>query len=585
MLKLAATFVGCSGDASRVAGPRGSVSSRPRTGTAPRDVDGDGDVDGDDDAIDTDGDGDRDDRISACTDALAIGSSPMRRLSNAEYARTLRDLFPGVAVPLPDLPDDTIAGGFENDARSLGPSDVRVARWEEIAFLYGEAIAATPSALAAFLPCAATVTDDASQHACGEQLLSTFGTRAFRRPLSAEDTARYLALFDAQRAEIDLAAAVELTVMALLEAPQFLYRIEPPREVEAPETIATIEPYELASRLSYFLWGTMPDDALFASAAAGTLPSEIEGQARRMLADPRARDQVIDFHRQWLDFDRILIDEHERRVPEDYPMWGPALRGAVREEQDRFVARTIFEGEGTLRALLLSPETEVNASLAALYGVSGPADDATWAPATLPGAERAGLLTRAGFLAAHAHAATGSPPLRGVFVTERLLCEPRPSPPPDADLSPPTAAPGAAPRTNRDLFEERTGSGACAGCHTRINGFGYGLEHYDAIGRFRALDRGLAVDASGNVLGTDVDGPYVGAIELSEALAESELVSDCATRQWIRFALGRAPERRDACLLERMEDAFAESGGDVRELMIAIASSPEFQVRTTGASE
>jgi hypothetical protein len=172
-----------------------------------------------------------------------------------------------------------------------------------------------------------------------------------------------------------------------------------------------------------------------------------------------------------------------------------------------------------------------------------------------------------------------------VFVMERLLCEPRPSPPADANTSPPTAAPGSGPRTNRMLFEERTAAPVCQSCHARIDGFGFGFEHYDAVGAYRETDDGLPVDASGNVTGTDRDGAFVGAVELSEALAESDVVRGCATRQWVRYALGRAVSRDDACLLERLGARFDASGGDIRDLLVAIVTSPEFRHRTVAASE
>lgn len=517
----------------------------------------------------------------ACApDTIVLGTAPMRRLSNVEYVRTLGDLFPGIDVALPDLPADTTASGFENDARALGPSDVRVSRWEEIAFRHGTAVTATPGALAAFLPCAAAATDDATERACGESLVRDFGARAWRRPLTSDEAARLDTFFETQRLAIDFEAAVQLTVTAILQAPAFLYRLE----VGGGEGAASVAlaPYEMASRLSYFLWESMPDAVLFDAAARGELATaeQIEAQARRMVADPRARGAVVDFHRQWLEMDRILADEHLGRVPDLYPTWNEALRDAVREEEDRFVEAAIFgEGGGTLSSLFLSRRTAVNASLAELYGVPGPADDATWAEVELPEGERAGLLTRVGFLASHAHSGNASPPLRGVFVMERLLCEPRPSPPASADTTPPVPMPGAGPRTNRQLFEERTAPPLCQGCHVRIDGFGYGFEHYDAIGAYRDLDNTLPVDASGNLSGTDVDGPYVGAIELSEALAESRTVEDCATRQWMRYALGRSIEREDECFLDRMQETFSSSGGDVRALMVAIVTSPEFRNR------
>ncbi len=513
--------------------------------------------------------------VTCASDAQVFGA-PMRRLSNTEYLNTLRDLFPSARVTLPELPADTTSGGFENDASSLGASEVQVARWEDIAWRYGEAVTSDARTLASFLPCAGSATTADGERRCGEEFIRDFGLRVMRRPLENDEAERYEAFFEEQRREIDFRAAVQLTAMAMLQSPSFLYRLE------IPETSSSgLDSFEIATRLSYFLWETTPDATLLEAALARELeaPEKIEAHARRMLEDPRARAAVTDFHRQWLNFDRILEPEHARRVPENFPNWNATLRASVREEQDRFVESTLFDGEGTLTALLTSRRTWVNRTLAALYGVEGPNNDGTWIEVELPEGERSGLLTRAGFLASHSHAANGSPPLRGVFITERLLCEASPSPPPDANLSPPTAAPGSEPRTNRELFEERTAPALCQGCHIRMDGFGFGFENYDAIGAFRDLDNGLAVDASGNVLGTDVDGPYVGGVELSRILAESERVQSCATRNWVRYALGRAPERTDSCFIGRLADGFAETGGNVRELLVSIVTSPEFRHR------
>ena len=533
----------------------------------------------DDGAARPSGVGPRDDLDPTCADdRMLLGSTPMRRLSNAEYLASVAALFPGVTPALPELPPDTTSQGFENDARSLGASDVRVARWEDVAFRYTQAATASDEALAGFLSFCERWDDDASQRACGRALVDTLGRRTHRRPLTDAQRARYEAFFEAQRGEIDFAAAVQLTTMAMLQSPWFLYRLEIEGGMPRGDVVA-LDAWDVATRLSFLLWEEGPNDALLDAAARGELTdaASLEAHARRMLADPRARAAVLDFHRQWLDLDRIEIPEHALRI--DDPEWTETTQRSAREETDRFIAHALFDGEGTLGALLTSRETYVDRELARIYGVSGPTAAGEWARATLPEGERAGLLTRAAFLAAESHAGNPSPPLRGLYVMERLLCETRPTPPPDVDLSPPTAEPGEGPRTNRQLFDERTASPTCQGCHVRMHGFGYALEGYDEAGAFRDLDDGLPVDASGSITGTDVDGPIDGAIELSERLASSERVHECATRRWVRYAQGRAEERTDACLTERLSERFVTSGGDVRELLVAMVTSPEFRHR------
>lgn len=506
--------------------------------------------------------------------AITLGSSPVRRLTNSEYDNTVRDLLGGSIPQLPEQPSDAVLeGSFENDAQSLGPSDVRIARYQDAAMSLGEHAVNDSSARARVLPCATADAD------CGWQFVESFGKRAFRRPLSEDELNRWFNFFESQRTSIDFDAAVQLTVAAMLQTPQFLYRLESEGNA-ANAAQLELSQHELASRLSYLLWETMPDDALLAAADAGELATaaQLEEQARRLLGDARARDAVRNFHRQWLYLDRVLDED---KVSELFPMWGSQARASAKEETLRFIENTFFNG-GTVEDLFKSNVAYVDNVMSELYDIPAPSE--SWAQVELDPAERAGLLSRVAFLAGFAHEANGSPPLRGVFVMERLLCEPRPSPPANADTSAPMPDPDQGPMTNRELFEERVAPSACQGCHVRIDGFGFGFENYDAAGMFRSEENGLPVDASGFANGIGNDDEYEGAVELQNLLGESEVVRDCVAKQWFTYANGRPMEPADTCQLEAIQAEFEENGGDLVELLVSIVTRPEFRLRSKGES-
>lgn len=500
---------------------------------------------------------------------IVLGTSPIRRLTNVEYRNTVRDLFGGNLPSLPEQPTDAVLkGSFENDATSLAPSDVRIARYESAAFALGEHAVADPTARARVIPCST------SDQACGRQFVEEFGRRVFRRPLRTDESARWGAYFETQRNEIDFDGAVQLTVTAMLQTPLFLYRMESGTDAVGDRQL-DLAPHELASRLSYFLWESMPDDELLAAADANELATDeqIAAQTRRMLDDPRAREAVRNFARQWLYLDRVL---DESKVPEMFPLWGSQAQQSAREESLRFVENTVFDG-GTVSDLMTSNVAYVDDITAELYGVQAPA--APWGQVQLDPNERAGILSRIAFLAGNAHDANGSPPLRGVYVMERILCEARPSPPANADLSVPEADPNQGPMTNRELFEERTSPGSCQGCHVRIDGFGFGFEAYDAAGIYQDEDSGLPVDATGFANGIGNDDAFDGPVELQELLAQSDVVHGCVAKQWLRYAYGRNLEQADACQIEQLQATLMENGGNLIELLVDIVLRPEFRLR------
>jgi hypothetical protein len=491
--------------------------------------------------------------------------APLRRLSRAEYLLTVQDLFPGAALPNLALPPDPDVLGFENRANRLNPTDQLVYAQEESA---GKIAAAVAAGLATALSCQVAAP-------CAAALVTSFGQRAFRRPLTADEEKTFSDFFITQAAAGGVPAAVEATVAAMLQSPQFVYRIEVGGAGGAAASAARKPtPYEVASRLSYLLWASMPDDALFEAARAGKLETaeEREAQARRMLGDPKARRQIVDFHRQWLEFDRMLGEDKSLTR---YPHYTPALRAAVREEADRFVGDVVFGpgGDGKLRTLLTSVVTFVNPELARLYGVPAPASG--WTRASLPPAERAGVLTRANYQAGHSHDEKGSAPLRALPIIKRLLCQD--IPPPPANFEPRSSRTGAAPQTDRQALEQQTSETGCQGCHRTINPFGFAFEHYDAVGGFRRTDNGLPVNASGDLtpLGLDITGTFRDATELSAKLAGSASVTACATLQLYQSAMGRDLEKVDECRLGAVRRVLANAQGDLREALVALAVAPE----------
>ena len=512
-------------------------------------------------------------------ETTAIGPAPLRRLSNSEYLNALQDLFPGQAPTLPELPADIPVAGFENAAEAQQASDVRIARYETIAYAYATAVTADDTAVHAISECADWSTPSQST-ACAAQFIDHTGLRIFRRPLDDGERDRFATKFAAWQSAVDFQGAVRLTLSAMLQSPQFLYRVEPIPADQAAGSIVSLEPYEMASRLSFFLWASGPDDALLDAAAHDALHTDeqIRAQAQRMVQDDRATRVLWSFHRQWLGLDRILLDEHSVRTPEVDPGWTAATQASAWEETHQFVANVLGQG-GTFRDLLTSKRAWVNGEMARVYGVGAPDDPSAWTETVLPDTERAGLLTRAAFLAGFSHRGATSPPVRGNGIQLRLLCELPISPPPGVDLSQPKPADGQGPVTNRMLFETRTSPAACQGCHAGLNGFGFGFELYDAAGHYHTTEQGLPIDASGAIHGTDVDGPFLGAIALSDSLSHSATVYQCAAQQWVRFALGRAASPEEQTLVHTLATSFLSNGGDVRALMIDIATSKTFRLR------
>lgn len=402
-----------------------------------------------------------------------------------------------------------------------------------------------------------------SEQGCAATFLDQFGARAFRRPLSPGERARHLALIEGVTGDDRYLRLIE----SLLSSSGFLYRTE---VGEGTGASIALTPYEVASWLSYFLWGSMPDAALVAEAERGQLatPEQIAARARQMLDDPRAREQLGAFAEQWLGIERVAtVDKN----PALFPQFTEAVRVAAVAETRRLFVDEVFEGEGTLRALLTSERHYVNDALAPLYGLT--AEGAELQPREVPQRGASGLLSHVSVLAANAHSDQSSPVRRGLFVREHLLCQKLGAPPPDAG-GVPTVDPNA---STRERIEQHTANGSCSACHRYIDPIGFGFEAYDPIGQWRTVDGGQPVDASGAVLDLEWRGdgsvPFNSLAELSSLLAQSSAAHLCLTRELYRFATGWEASAED-CAVQQLAAQFEASGGDVRELIVAIASSP-----------
>jgi hypothetical protein len=325
----------------------------------------------------------------------------------------------------------------------------------------------------------------------------------------------------------------------------------------------------------------MPDDALFAEAAAGKLGTvaEVEAQARRMLADPKAKSTVESFQRQWLTVTKLPAVQKDPRA---FPEFTEALRAAMAAEIARFANFVILESDGRLPTLLTAPVAFVNEPLAKIYGVDGVKGSALQRTATDP-AQRFGVLTQAGVLATMANAYDPSLIARGKLVRERFLCQEVPAAPPDVPSPPPRPAGTTAREFFVQVHEKAEG---CAGCHLLMDPIGFAFEGYDAIGRVRTTDNGRPIDARGEVRGLDgANRTFSSPRELVALLAGSDQVARCFAKEWARFGLRRAETAADAASLDHAFARFAASGQNVRELLVGLVVSPTFRYRAPSAGE
>ncbi len=429
--------------------------------------------------------------------------------------------------------------------------------------------AATASRLRSLVGCDAS----ADRSACANTLVRGFGTRVFRRPLTASEMQRYGALVTGAR---DVDQGVSRAVRAMLMSPSFLYRSE--MGEAQPDGTFRLSPYEVATALSYTYWGSTPDAALLASAADGSLSTAAgtEREARRLLADPRAREQLGVFALQWLGVETVATTPRSAAM---FPAFTDAVRASMLEEARRLVTSVAFDGTHRFDELFTTRSTWVDATLAGYYGLDGVSGGA-FQRVELPEARHGGVLSLGAVLTRYAHSDQGSPILRGLFVRSALLCEEFPPPPPNAGGVPdvdPTA-------TTRERFRQHTANPACVTCHRYIDGVGFGFERFDAVGRLRSTENGHPIDATGTVFdlerfGADTRFDYTTLPQLAGAVAQSDAARSCYARQYYRFARGFRETAEQRCAVLDVTRRFRESGYDLRELMVAVTLSPDFATR------
>ncbi len=507
-----------------------------------------------------------------CDGTLDVPPSPLRRLTRQEYRNAARDILLTQLPSLDDIPADEMVGPFASNA--VAPiTDLSTEQYLGAAEALARAAVADVDAL---VGCDRVAK---GEPACATEFIQRFGQAAFRRPLDADDQARYLALYTSYATNGGFANGIRLVVEAMLQSPHFLYHVEFNQSAPAGEAVSALGAYELASRLSFFLWKSVPDAALFDAAKSGALASVsgLRTQGERMLADGRSRATTERFFSDWLELGSLPLVS---KSPELYPLFTDELRAAMAAETKNFVEEVLFKGDGRMQTLLTAPYSVLDGPLFALYGVTRPVGTTGPVRVDLDAAQRSGLLTQAAFLSTHAHENQTSPIARGVSLRRNVLCDSLPDPPNNVNNQAPEPRPGA---TTRERFAVHVESPSCSGCHSLIDGLGLGFEAYDAVGAYRTTDQGLPVDASGMIAGTSIEGAFNGAVELSQKLAGSAEVEACMTRQWFRYALGRLETVADGCSLEGIVGEFAGANHDVRQLLAAVVASDAFRYRRVEA--
>jgi hypothetical protein len=509
------------------------------------------------------------------------GTAPIRRLTKLEYDNTVRDLL-GIDLAVAralQVGNDAESGnaGFVRGASITGGDDAR-----NLLTASGQIVEAVVPRLGSLLPCSPIPTGATEQEACASKFIDQFGKRAYRRPLSAREGELALALYRAQRSPevgADFATAMGAVIAGFLQAPQFLYHWELGPSMPIKEgNLIRYNSFEVASRLSYLLWTSMPDDQLFAAAEANALntPEQIAQQAQRLLADERAKAGLADFYLQWMEIGALTQNPKDGSLKD----FTPAVAQAMLDETRDFVAKLYQGGAPTLDNLLTSTSTVVGPELAKIYGAN--ASGAGAKDVTLDAAQRAGIFTQLGFLTAHADPGDSHPIKRSDALLRRLLCMEMAVP--DTIEVPPVGEPNPN-QTTRERFDVHSASPCATACHTILDPVGFAFEGYDAIGAYRTVENGKPIDSTGTVTLDGQSIKFASAVELLKAAAKLPAARSCMTRQWTRYMLGRKEVDGEKPSIGVLEELFAKSNGDLRELLVGLTRTRSFTHRTLSPGE
>lgn len=500
----------------------------------------------------------------AATVSTNPSAVPIRRLSAAEYDNTVRDLV-GTNISF------SATFPAETDERATNvAADLTTSPALEAAY---DAAAERLASVAVDNPKIVTCDPAVIGHvACATDILSRFAMKAWRRPITREELDVLVsAVRDAEAAGASFTTALQTAVKATLVSVSFLFHVESDSDSSSSVPHALSE-YELASRLSYFLWSTMPDDVLFAYANAGRLSeaATFEREVARMLADPRATALAQDFASAWL----LRTFPDATPDPGLFPTFDDDLRASMTAETQAMLATFLFDDRSFLD-IVDAPFTFLDGRLADYYGVPGITGTRLVQIPVWPGTHRGGLLTQGSVLTMTAKSTRTSPDRRGEWVLAELLCAPNP-PSPATDPALPSDASAAA---TRESLREMGTSGTCATCHAAMDPFGFTLEHYNAIGRWRDTDQGAPIDATGTLpAGTTVDG----AAALAATIKADARFPACATQKLFTYALGRAPTTYDEPALAALLATFVQGGHRMRDLVLALVHADAFRTRHGG---
>ncbi len=492
----------------------------------------------------------------------------LRRLTPEQYGRALGDLV-GLASP-PEIDDFPAGDSLRAIAASVTAlTPLNVEQFETATFAALAPVFADGARRDALVGCAPVGWDQA----CATSFLSSFGRRAWRRPLSTDEVARYLALGNAEATDTGkFADGARAMLAALLQSPNFLYRPELGTSAPLSGTVSRFTPYETASRLSFLLWGGIPDEQLLTSAGSGALDTlaGIQAEAQRLIASPRLVDGINDMVDDLLSLRSVFLMAKDQTL---FPQLTLTLRVAMREEVRRMFQDVAITRDTDALELFDTKNTFVNQEAAALYGIPGITGAEIVAAQHPSGIPRAGLLTSALILSVQDKPQQTSPTRRGAFLRRVITCDEIPAPPANVNTNIPDPPDGHAVSRKEKLTSHLALGAACSACHSLMDPVGLAFENFDALGIYRTVEEnGLPIDPSGQFDGQ----AFANAAELGALLHQSDKVRSCFTRRIYRYAMGRLENDYDNAQIQQLATTFTANGQRLRSLLVSLVANDGF---------